>query len=169
LITQFEITTSTLASGSGTASIRPARKLDVRRARLGRVAPRQLEHLVGHVYAVGEAGRAHPPRREQDVDPAPRAQVEHALPRTQVRDDQGVPATEAGEQRGLGYLAGLVGPVEPRRLQGGLGVATPRAIGAAARRPAAAVEHRPGGLRVAATDVFDDLIIHPSSPGLRYR
>ena len=58
LITQLEITTSTLASGSGIASMWPLSELDVLDAGLGRVGPRELEHLVGHVEADRLAGRA---------------------------------------------------------------------------------------------------------------
>jgi hypothetical protein len=55
---------------------------DVRDARLGAVALGQGEHLVGHVEAVREAGRADPLGGEQDVDPAAGAEVEHDLART---------------------------------------------------------------------------------------
>src|SRR3712207_7686011 len=46
----------------------PLQKLDVLDARLPCVVARQLEHLVGHVEAVGLAGWPDAARGQQDVD-----------------------------------------------------------------------------------------------------
>ncbi len=63
LITQLEMITSTESSGSGTASIVPFRNSTFSTPGLALVAPGELEHLVGHVEAVGLAGRARRARR----------------------------------------------------------------------------------------------------------
>ena len=85
LMTQFEMMTSTRASGSGMLLDLALQELDVRDAGLPLVLARQGEHLVGHVEAVGLAGRADPARREQDVDAAARAEVEDRLARARAR------------------------------------------------------------------------------------
>ena len=54
-------------------------ELDVRRAGLGRVVARELQHLVGHVEPVGEPGRADPRGRQQHVDSAAGTQVQDDL------------------------------------------------------------------------------------------
>ena len=87
-------------------------ELDVLDPGLALVAPRQLEHLVGHVEAVGLAGRADAPGREQDVDPAARAEVEDRLALVQVGDRGRVAAAEAGELGRLGQGVAVVGVVE---------------------------------------------------------
>ncbi len=51
----------------------------LRDARLGRVATREGEHLVGHVEPEGEPGLADTPRGEDHVDSSSRAEVEHRL------------------------------------------------------------------------------------------
>ena len=84
LITQFEITTSTESAGSGISSITPLRKCTFAHARLGGVAPREREHLVGHVQPVRGPGRPDALRREDHVDPAARAEIEHRLALAQV-------------------------------------------------------------------------------------
>ena len=71
--------TSTELSGSGIVSIVALQELDVRRAGLALVLARERQHLVGHVEAVGLAGRADASRREQDVDAAAGPEVEHRL------------------------------------------------------------------------------------------
>jgi len=65
-------------------------------ARLLLVAPRQRQHLVGHVEAVGLAGRADAAGREQHVDSASRAEVEDGLPRRQLGDRGRVAAAKRG-------------------------------------------------------------------------
>ena len=51
----------------------------LRRAGLGGVGAGQVEHLVGHVDAVREAGGADAAGRQQHVDATARAEVEHPL------------------------------------------------------------------------------------------
>ena len=101
LITQLLMTTSTDAAGKGIASIVPAEELDVRRAGLGRVALGEREHLVGHIEPDGPSGRADPLGREQDVDPAARAEVEHALAFAKLGDGDRVAAAQATRGRRL--------------------------------------------------------------------
>ena len=135
-MTQLEMITSTEASGSGICSISPLQELDVRDAGLPLVLPRQRQHLVGHVEAVGLAGRPDAARREQDVDAAARSEVEHHLSLMQLGERGGIAAPERGEDR-LGGKGGRLGlGVEV----GGDGVV----LGAAAARGAAA-----GGLGAA--------------------
>jgi hypothetical protein len=74
-------------------------ELDVGGAGLGRVGQGEREHLVGHVQAVGLAGRADAAGGEQDVDAAAGAQVEHPLILTQLCDGDGVAAAERGCHR----------------------------------------------------------------------
>ena len=89
LITQLEMTTSTEASGSGIVLDGAFDELDVGRASLGGVGPREREHLVGHVDAVGEPGRADPPGRQEHVDAA-------AGPRSSTRSPALSSATISG-------------------------------------------------------------------------
>ena len=53
LITQFEMITSTVLSGSGIASISPFKNSTFSRSGLALVFARQRKHLVGHIEAVG--------------------------------------------------------------------------------------------------------------------
>ena len=57
-MTQLEMTTSTVVVGSGISSMWPLRNCDVLGAGGRLVLLGQGQHLVGHVQAVGEAGRA---------------------------------------------------------------------------------------------------------------
>ena len=93
-MTQLEMITSTVSSASGIVLDRALDELDVLDLGLALVGAGQLEHLVGHVEAVGLAGRADAPRRQQDVDPAPGAEVEDRLALVQVRDRGRVAASE---------------------------------------------------------------------------
>ena len=54
-------------------------ELDVLDAGLALILSRQRQHLVGHVEAVGLARRTDAPGRQQHVDAAARAEVEHGL------------------------------------------------------------------------------------------
>ena len=54
-------------------------ELDVLHAGFALVLAGQRQHLVGHVEAVSLAGRADAARREQHVDAAARAEIEHRL------------------------------------------------------------------------------------------
>ena len=69
-------------------------ELDVLRAGLALVLAREREHLVGHVEAVGLAGRADAARREQHVDAAAGAEVEHRLARFQFGERGWIAASE---------------------------------------------------------------------------
>ena len=77
-------------------------ELGVLGARLVRVAPGQLEHLVGHVEADRPAGRAYPPCRDEDVGAGPRTEVEHRLALVQIGDGGRHSAPEGRGDRGLG-------------------------------------------------------------------
>ena len=91
-MTQFEMTTSTEASVERDLLDRAVEELDVGRAGLGGVAAGQLEHLDGGVEPVGEPGRADPAGRQQHVDAAAGAEVQHGLAGMQVGDGDRVAA-----------------------------------------------------------------------------
>jgi hypothetical protein len=59
--------------------------------RLG-VPASEREHVVGHVQADGAAVRPDAASREQDVQPAAGAEIEHGFAGLQLGDDQGVTA-----------------------------------------------------------------------------
>ncbi len=99
LITQFEMITSTESSGSGIASISPLRNSTLSSAGLALVLARERQHLVGHVEAVGLAGRPDAPGREQHVDAAARAEVEHRLAGAELGQRRRVAAAERGRDR----------------------------------------------------------------------
>ena len=99
LITQFEMITSTVFDGSGIASMCPLRNSTFVGARLRLVLQREGQHLVGHVEPVRLAGRAHALGREQHVDAAAGAEVEHHLALAQVGQRRRVAAAERREQR----------------------------------------------------------------------
>ena len=103
LITQLLMITSTDASGSGISSIVALEELDVLGPGLALVLARELEHLVGHVEAVGLAGRTDALRREQHVQPAAGPEVEHRLALVQLGDGGGVAAAERGQRGLLGH------------------------------------------------------------------
>ena len=77
-------------------ALEPVHVLD---ARLRLVGAGEVEHLVGHVEAVGGAGGADAAGGEQDVDPAAGAEVEHGLALVQLGHGGRVAAAERGEQR----------------------------------------------------------------------
>ena len=91
LITQLEITTSTLASASGIVLDLPLSELDVLDPGLGWFARASVEHLVGHVEADRLAGRADAAGGDQHVDPAAGAEVENGLACAQIGDGGRVP------------------------------------------------------------------------------
>ena len=107
LITQLEMITSTEPSGSGIASIWPRRNSAFCAPACARVGPGQVQHLLGHVQAVRLPGRADPAGRQQHVDAAAGAQVQHRLPGMQVRHRDRVAAAEAGPHRAVGQAAGV--------------------------------------------------------------
>ena len=100
--------TSTEASGSGIVLDAAVEELDVGGAGLGGVAAGEVEHLVGHVEPVGEAGRADPLGGQQHVDAAARAEVEHGLAGVEVGDGGRVAAAEAGQRGRVGEVAEVV-------------------------------------------------------------
>ena len=106
-MTQFEMMTSTELSGSGMFSISPLRNSTFVGAGLALVLVGEREHLVGHVEAVGFAGRSDALRGEQHVDAAARSEVEHRLAFVELRERGRVAAAERREQR-LGGNAGLL-------------------------------------------------------------
>ena len=112
LMTQFEMTTSTDSSGSGIRSIVPFDELDVLHAGRALVAAGQLEHLVGHVEAVRLARRADPAGRQQDVDPAARAEIEDRFALVELGDGRRVSAAQRGELRRVGERVALLAGVE---------------------------------------------------------
>ncbi len=111
-MTQLEMTTSTDPSGSGMSSMVPLRNSTLATPASAALAPRQLQHLVGHVDAVREAGLADPPGGEEYVDAAARAEVEHPLALLQLRDGGRVAAAEAGRDGLDRELALEVGGIE---------------------------------------------------------
>ena len=112
LITQLEITTSTEAAGSGIASISPLRKWTFRTPDSRDVPLSEREHLVRHVEPVGRPGRADPLRGQDHVDAPTRPEIEHGLALAQLGDRRGVPATQRGEDGGVGELVALLRLVE---------------------------------------------------------
>ena len=72
----------------------------------------QSQHLVGHVQAVGEAGRADAPGRQQHVDAAAGAQVEHRLAGLELGQRGRVAAAERGEHGRGGEVGDLVDGVQ---------------------------------------------------------
>ncbi len=98
-MTQLEMITSTESSGSGMFSIVPLRNSTFSTPASRLVGAGELEHLVGHVEAVGLAGRADAPGREQHVDAAAGAEVEHGLALVELGDRGRVAAAERGELR----------------------------------------------------------------------
>ena len=98
-------------------------ELDVVDAGLALVFAGKREHVVGHVEAVGFAGRADAPGGEQHVDAAAGAEIEHGLAGLEFDERGGVAAAERGEHGLLGEQALFIGAVEI----GGDGVAAAQA------------------------------------------
>ena len=107
LITQLEMITSTEPSGQRDRLDLAAEEHRVLRAGLARVGAGQVQHLLGHVQAVRLPGRADPAGRQQHVDAAAGAQVQHRLPGMQVRHRDGITAAEAGPHRAAGQAASV--------------------------------------------------------------
>ena len=93
-MTQFEMMTSTDASGRGMLLDLALEELDVVRAGSSLVLVGKGEHLVGHVEAVHFAGRTNAFGRQQDVDAAAGAEVEDRLALVELRKRRRVPAAE---------------------------------------------------------------------------
>ena len=156
LMTQLLMTTSTEASGSGIASIRPLRNSTLAAPSLGGIAAGQLEHLVGHVQAVGEAGRADPASREQDVDPATRPEIEHGLAFLQLGHCRWIAAAEAGQDGGIGQGSPVVLGVQDLP-EGRLARWGATALGRC-RRLRRSIEDGPGGFGISRADLVHDWI-----------
>ena len=131
-------------------------ELDVAHAGLALVLARQGEHLVGHVEAVRLAGGPDAPGRQQHVDAAARAEIEHGLARLQLGERGGVPTAQRRRHRLLRQLRRLAFRIEI----GGHGV-TRR--GAAAAR-AAAARHAQGRLSVLLLHELLDAVIGHGAP-----
>ena len=129
-------------------------ELDVLDPSLGLVAARQVEHLVGHVEAIGLAGRTDPPSREQDVDPAAGAQVEHRLALVELGDSGRVATAEARELRRLRQRGAIVEVVETGAEQPSLLVGDHRRVTAAGCLTGA---RSLGSLRIARADGLAEL------------
>src|SRR5947209_4133710 len=72
----------------------PLQELDVRDARFTLVFPRQAEHLVGHVEAVGFSGPTHALGGQQDIDSTAGPQVEYHLPFVELGEGRGIAAAQ---------------------------------------------------------------------------
>ena len=114
LITQFEMITSTELSGSGMCSISPFRNSTLLESALALVLLGDREHLVGHVEAVGLAGRPDPPRGQQHVDAAAGARSSTVSPGFNSARAVGLPQPSDASQRQLRHLARLVRVVQIR-------------------------------------------------------
>ena len=115
-------------------------QLDVGHAGLGDVALGEGEHLVGHVEAEDAAGRADALGRQEHIDAAARAQVEHPLALVQLGHGDRVAAAERSHHGRVGQLVALEGAVQ-------LGA---DALAWRAARFVASLEHRQRRLGVAA-------------------
>src|SRR5262249_20892047 len=105
-------------------------EFDVADARLALVLARERQHVVRHVEAVDLAGRADAPRREEDVEAAARAEVEHRFTLAQVDERRRIAAAERGVCRLRRYVAALAVRVQAGRDR----IAAGRAAAAAALR-----------------------------------
>ena len=112
LITQLLMTTSTEPASSGIASIRPLRNSTLVAPASARVAPGELEHLVGHVETEREPALADPLGREQHVDPAARSEVEDDLAGLELGDGGRVAAAQAGKDGRIGQARPIEVAVE---------------------------------------------------------
>ena len=134
----------------------------VGRARLALVVARQRQHLVGHVQAVGAARGADALGRQQHVDAAARAQVQHHLAGAQLGQRRRVAAAQRRQHGGLGQAAGLHRVVQVARDGVGSGQRAGGAAGVGGRGHGAAAGGGSAALRDAArrlTVLFlDDLL-----------
>jgi hypothetical protein len=112
LITQLEMTTSTLASGRGDVLEVAVDELDVVDAGLGGVGSGEVEHLVGHVEADGPASGGDAAGGDQDVGAGAGAEVEDRLAGVEVGDGGGDATAERRGHGGLGRAFGGLGVVE---------------------------------------------------------
>jgi len=99
--------------GQGHVLDEPLDELHVAHAGPRGVRPGEVEHLVGHVQAVGEPGVPHPACREQHVDAAPGAEIEHLLPRLELGHHHRVAAAETRRDRLGGQVTPVLTGVQP--------------------------------------------------------
>ena len=119
-------------------------ELHVRHAEPGRVAARQLQHLVRHVHAVDEARGSHALGGQEHVDPAAGAQVHDHLAGPQRRDGRRVAAAVGDRGRLFGDERDLVGPVQGDPAAGVAAVARWPAAGTRGAHPfPVMLAHRP--------------------------
>ena len=102
LMTQLEMITSIDCVRERDRFDWPFRNVTLVAAGLGCVAAGEVEHLVGHVEPVDVPGRPDASGRQQHVDPAAGAEVEHDFTGVEIGDGDRVAAAEAGERRLLG-------------------------------------------------------------------
>ena len=100
--TQLEMTTSTAASGSGIASRYPSRNSTLVTPDSAACA-REVDHGRACVHADDQPVRPDPTSRQQHVQAAARAQVQHLIPGEQLRDRDRVTAGHVGPKRPLGH------------------------------------------------------------------
>ena len=105
LMTQLEMIDVDRVVGQRDVLDLALQELDVLEAALALVLLGERQHLVGHVEAVGLAGRADAARREQHVDAAAGAEVEHRLAGLQLGQRGRIAAAERGLQRQLRQFA----------------------------------------------------------------
>ena len=119
-MTQLEMITSTESSGSGIASISPFRNstFSTPALRWFSRASASISSVMSRPYALPVG--PDPPRREQHVDAAAGAEVEHHLALVQLGQGRGVAAAQRGQHR-LGR--------EARRLGIGVQVGGDRVLG----------------------------------------
>ena len=103
-------------------------------AGLGGVVPGEVQHLVGHVQAVGLTGGADPAGGQQHVDAAAGTQVEDRLAGLEAGDGDRVTAAQTGRYRVFRYFALLGRAVQ---LAAGSGLVVALAGITAGRIPAA--------------------------------
>jgi hypothetical protein len=65
------------------------------------------EHVVGHVEAVRASRGPDPPRRQQDIDAAARAEVEHDLAGREIGQGRGIATAQRGQHGLFGNPADL--------------------------------------------------------------
>ena len=112
LITQFEMMTSTVLSGSGMFSIWPFKNstFSTPALRLFSLARASIPSV--NIETVGLACGSDASGREQDVDPAARAEVEDGLARVELGKGRRIAAAERRLHRILGQQLGLRGVVQ---------------------------------------------------------
>ena len=99
LMTQLEMMTSTESPFERRVLHLREVKLHIGRAEVLRVLARQLYHVRRHIYADDLAFRADRSRRDEAVDAAAAAEIDHRLAGVQVAYRRGVAAARRRQQR----------------------------------------------------------------------